>query len=155
MPRLRLGLAPLGAGADRPRSPRESGAVSPALGAFGAGPLGPRVRLSAHPLEQAVLARDGAARCRRLRRTAPAARCRSIRAELPAAAQAGRSLRSDDVVIARRGRTTAMTAMLGTTGTCQIGLRRLRGVVYVNVCGRFDDRAMTALMQVATPLLTG
>ena len=48
-----------------------------------------------------------------------------------------------------------MTAMLGTTGTCQIGLRRLRGVVYVNVCGQFDDRAMTALMQVATPLLTG
>jgi hypothetical protein len=48
-----------------------------------------------------------------------------------------------------------MTAMLGTTGRCQISLRRLRGVVYVNLCGRFDERAMTALLQVATPLLTG
>ena len=48
-----------------------------------------------------------------------------------------------------------MTAMLGTTGRCQISLRRLRGVVYVNLCGRLDERAMTALLQVATPLLTG
>jgi hypothetical protein len=48
-----------------------------------------------------------------------------------------------------------MTAMLGTTGRCQIRLRRLGGVVYVNLCGRLDERAMTALLQVALPLLTG
>ena len=48
-----------------------------------------------------------------------------------------------------------MTVMLGTTGRCQIGLRRLRGVAYVNLWGRLDERAVTALLQVATPLLTG
>src|SRR5947208_12635708 len=72
----------------------------------------------------------------------------------PAPRQTGASSRML-VASTRRGRTTAMTAMLGTPGRCQIRLRRLGGVVYVNLCGRLDERAMTALLQVARPLLTG